>query len=352
MVHFNKRYHPPGTQPGTLVATGGRASVTLMDYDGDTLTEEHDLDVPACTAFLERPTTTWVHVQGPTSLELLGQLGALFHLHPLALEDVQNTGQRPKVEPYDGQFFIVLNRPLALHGHPGNSQVSLFLGQGFVVSFNDGPEDPFVEVRKRLRANQGSIRRRGADYLLYALTDLVIDEGFPVLEALGARIEELEEELLEAPEADTLGRIHAIKRELLLLRRMVWPHREVVNALTREEYPLIQGGTRLYLRDCYDHSVQIVDLLESYRDMTASMVDVYLSSASYRLNEVMRVLTIIATLFIPLTFISGIYGMNFDRGSPWNMPELGWTYGYLAVWGVMIVLAGGMLYYFRRKGWL
>ncbi|RCX30640.1 magnesium/cobalt transporter CorA [Thioalbus denitrificans] len=355
MSYFTKRYHPPGTLPGTLRPAIAEAPLvfTLVDYDAADITEILDARPEDCRPFMDRDSVTWIHIQGHAAPEVLGELGEMFRLHPLALEDVHNTGQRPKAELYDNQLFMILSRPRGAGAQDVGGQVSLFLGQGYVVSFNDGPDDPFEPIRARLHANQGRIRRRGADYLLYSLVDLVIDEGFPVLETLGLRIEELEEEVLETPTRETLGRIQALKRELLLLRRMVWPHREVVNMMVREDCTLLEEGTRVYLRDCYDHSIQIMDLLESYRDMTASMLDIYLSSASFRLNDVMRVLTIIATLFIPLTFIVGVYGMNFDRNAgPWSMPELGWPYGYLLVWVLMIAIAGGMFVYFRRKGWL
>jgi len=224
-------------------------------------------------------------------------------------------------------------------------QVSLFFGNNYVISFYNGEKDPFDPVRNRLRSG-GRLRSRGADYLLYTLLDVVIDQGFPVLEALGEWIEDLEDELLGAPSKQTLAQIHELKRDMLLLRRTLWPQREVINQLLREDQSLIEEATRPYLRDCYDHTIQIMDLFETYRDMAAGMMDVYLSSTSYRLNEVMRVLTVIATIFIPPTFLVGVYGMNFA-----DMPELHWRYGYLGSWLVIIAMIGGMLLYFKRKKW-
>jgi magnesium transporter len=234
-----------------------------------------------------------------------------------------------------------------------SEQVSLFLGPNYVLSFFRGADDPFAPVRQRLCNQLGRFGARKADYLFYVLIDLVVDQGFPILEALGERVEDIETELLEAPARTTLHAIHILKRDLLLLRRALWPEREVLNILIRDEHPLVSRDTRLYLRDCYDHTVEVMDILETYRDMTASMLEVYLSSLSHHLNEIMRVLTVIATLFIPLTFITGLYGMNFDRGaSPWNMPELGWHYGYPLILLVIIAAAVGMLWYFRSRKWI
>lgn len=359
MVFFRKRYHPPGTAPGTLIEHRDikryPLHISVIDYTRTTIEEKPGVEVEDCRSYLSRPTITWIHVQGYPGTEVLQALARIFDLHPLALEDVANVGQRPKLEPYEDHFFLALSLPVLGDGlHTDTEQVSLFMGEGYVVSFHPGPFDPFEPVRKRLRKPGSRIRRSGPDYLLYALLDTVIDGGFPMLESIGERIEDLEIELLDHPDQTTLGRIHAIKRELLLLRRMLWPHREVVNLLMRDEGPLIQTETRLYLRDCYDHSVEVMELLETYREMTAGMLDVYLSSTSHRLNEIMQVLTIIATIFIPLTFIVGVYGMNFGRDeprSPWAMPELDWYYGYPLIWLVMLVLAIGMMGYFKYRRW-
>lgn len=356
MSYFTKRYHPPGTPPGTLTdeAVEEKVRIHLIDY---TPTEfvELELDSPGdCRPYLERDNITWVHVQGVVWGDTVRELGMMFGLHPLALEDVINTGQRPKADSYDEQLFVVVNLPMVSdRGDVETEQVSLFLGHNFLISFHRGESDAFAPVMQRLRKHSGKIREYKADYLLYALLDIIIDRGFPVLEYFGEFIEDLEEELLENPDQKTLATIHRVKRELLMLRRMLWPQREVINTLVREEQPQIAATTRPYLRDCYDHIIQILELIEAYREMTASMLDVYLSSISNRLNEVMKVLTVIATIFIPLTFLVGVYGMNFGihSNSPWAMPELDWYYGYPLLWLFMIAIAAGMIAYFKHKKW-
>jgi len=263
-----------------------------------------------------------------------------------------NTGQRPKTERFDDQLFVVASLPVAVGDAISTEQISLFLAEGLVVSFHEGTSDAFEPVRRRLHEGIGWLRGRKADALLYALLDLVVDHGFPVLERLGEQIEDLESDVLRAAGGRSLNALHHVKRSLLTLRRMLWPQREVLNSLLVESGGLIAESTKLYLRDCYDHTIQIMDLIETYRDMTASMLDVYLSSVSNRLNETIRVLTVIATIFIPPTFFASVYGMNFDRNAgPWNMPELGWAYGYPALWAVMLISVLGMLFYFKRRKW-
>ncbi len=358
MEYFRKRYHPPGTPPGTLAEALPQAwplRIKLVDFTESEFFEQELARAEESVPFLQAETVTWIHVQGHAEAETLRQLGTTFGLHPLALEDVSNSGQRPKSDAYDGQLFVIMGLPVLEESSVRVEQVSLFVGGNYVISFHDGQHDPFEPVRKRLRLRSGKIRARGTDYLLYALMDVVIDQGFPLLEGFGLEVEELEEEVMARPTQATLGRIHVLKREMLLFRRMMWPHREVINTLLRDQDGLIGEDTRVYLRDVYDHTVQVIDLLETYRDMAAGMMDVYLSSVSNRLNEVMRVLTVISTIFIPLTFITGIYGMNFgSRGhpSPWAMPELDWAYGYPAVLLLMLAVVAFMLRLFRRRGWL
>ncbi len=359
MGYFTKRYHPPGTSPGTLQGSGEAGlfplKLYLTDYTNTEFTE-HDLATPEeCRGYLDRDSITWIHVQGDAEAQTLRELGALFGLHPLALEDVINSGQRPKADDYAEQLFVVLAHPVTAAESPdvNIAQLSLFVGKRFVVSFHPGKDDPFGPVRRRLREHTGRIRERGADYLLYALIDLVVDEGFPVLEMLGEAIEDLEEEMLDRPGPDALHRLHNLRRTMLVVRRMLWPQREVLNSLVRDPSGIIGDENHVYYRDCYDHTIQIMDLVETYRDMITGLLDVYLSSVSYRLNEIMRILTIIATIFIPLTFIVGVYGMNFvNPDSPWAMPELRWYFGYPLVWLLMLAVFGGMLVYFRRKRWL
>jgi magnesium transporter len=353
---FAKHYHPPGTEPGTLRSATAAApfSIKLVDFSHGEYEEKTLARVADCRPFLDRATTTWIHVQGSVPPAILHELGDLLDLHLLALEDVLNKGQRAKAEEYEAQVFVVMQLPVLNQGdRVVAEQVSLFAGAGFLVSFCDAEADPFDLVRDRLRRQVGTIRRRKSDYLLYALVDSIVDEAFPLLETYGERIEALEDELLARPDQDTLTRIHHVRRDLLLLRRTLWPQREVLAHLYRGECACIEPETRLFLRDCYDHTVQILDFVESYRDMTSSMLEVYLSSVSNRLNESMRVLTVIATIFIPLTFIAGVYGMNFgaNNASWWAMPELRWAYGYPAVWVVMILIAAGLLYAFKRRNW-
>lgn len=359
MAYFTKDYHPPGTSPGTLVArepgTATPLSFHLIDYSDGHFAELQLDNVADCKSYLTHEATTWIHVQGRIQPQQLRELGESFGLHPLALEDVLNSGQRPKIDEYEQQLFITLAVPQDGAGEIEFEQLSLFLGSSYLISFYPGNSEVLEPIRKRLRSQGDRLHTQKADYLLYSVLDLVVDIGFPLLEEFGNLIETLEDQLLDAPGKNTLNQIHAIRRELLQLRRMIWPQREVINRLLHDDHPLIQPSTHIYLRDCYDHNIQIMDLLENYRDMASSMLDVYLSSVSNRLNDTMRVLTLIATVFMPLTFVAGVYGMNFGNNSansPWAMPELNWYYGYPMAWGIMIAIAIVMLIFFKRKGWL
>jgi magnesium transporter len=357
VAFFTKRYHPMGTPPGTLVETPVEETtpprLRLIDYSSDAITVIEDTDVAHCRSFLDQHSVTWVHVQGTPPVQTMRELGEHFDLHALALEDVLNTGQRPKLETFDDQLFIVMSLPLLTDDMVEVHQVSLFLGENFLISICAGDFTPFQSIVTRLQDRGSRLRTQNADFLLYSLLDIVIDQGFPVLEDFGLQLEALEESILSSIGHDTPEKIHILKRELILLRRMLWPQREVLNQLLRDDHVLITPNTLIYLRDCYDHTVQVMELLETYRDMTASMLDIYLSSISHRTNEVMRLLTLIATIFIPLTFIVGVYGMNFDPAAgPLSMPELSWRYGYVGVWGLMIALAAGMLWQFRKRKWL
>jgi len=356
-MNLGKRYHPPGTAPGTLRApdnpAAGPLRVTVIDYGPDHLDEKEIKTVEELEPYKDTPTVTWINVEGLHDISFIEGLGTLFGFHPLALEDVLNSGQRPKLEDYGDYHFLVLKSLLLKDEELQVEQISFFLSGNYVVTLQEVPGDSFEKVRERIRQNKGGqIRKLGPDYLLYALIDALIDEFFPVLERYGERIEELEDQVVLKPEPATLSQIHRIKRDLLDLRRTAWPEREVISSLQREEAHLIRPETRVFLRDCYDHMVQVIDMIETYRDLAGGMLDVYLSSTSNRLNEVMKVLTIISTIFIPLNFIAGVYGMNFDRqASPLNMPELGWYYGYPAVLTVMAVTGGLLALYFKRKGW-
>jgi magnesium transporter len=346
----------PGSSPGTLQAPAGHTAqptaVTVIAY-GPELCEERSIASPDELApYRDRPGVTWVNVTGLADLEQIERIGALFGLHPLALEDVVNVGQRPKTEDYDDHRYVVMK---LLHAGAGVEveQVSLFFGRRFVITFQEHSGDAFDGVRDRIRKGRPRIRGAGGDYLAYALIDALVDQYFPLLEDFGERLEELEEELVENPTPKTLHQIYRARRQLLLLRRAAWPQREVISGLERDESGLVGRETKVFLRDCYDHTVQALDIIETYRELAAGMLDVYLSSISNRMNEVMKVLTIMATIFIPLTFIAGIYGMNFDpQASGWNMPELEWAFGYPAALAMMAAVGLGLVFFFRRKGWL
>lgn len=357
MAYFSKHYHSPGTAPGTLVSTSPSTrpvSIHLIDYTEESVEEERLASPQECQAYLERDTKTWIQVNGPVNVDTLRTLGDMFNLHDLALEDVLNSGQRPKLELYDDQLFIIAAMPVFQGNALEIVQISLFVGKNYLICLCPLEEDPFEPIRKRmLNPSNKRFASREIDYLLYALLDLITDSAFPVLETFGDKLEGMELELLEQPRKQTLSDIHRLKRELLLLRRVLWPQRELLTTLMRVEDPLINPDTLIYYRDCHDHSVQIIELLESFRDMATGMLDIYLSSISQRTNETMRVLTIIATIFIPLTFIVGVYGMNFQNpDSPWAMPELSWYYGYPMVWGLMIAITAGLVWFFKRRGWL
>lgn len=353
---FDKSYHPPGTSPGTLRAPEheviGEVHLRLAHYTPDAVQLREHVSIEDCIRFKEARGVTWLNITGTPDFALLREIGEAFGLHNLALEDVLNVGQRPKLETYDSHLFTILRCPRMDQETLVNEQISLFLGADFVISICSGNQHPFRPVYDRLRKVGSTIRNRGADYLAYALIDTVVDQAFPVLEELGELLEAVESEVVEQPQRDTLARIHWLRRELLLLRRALWPQREVVNNLLRNEHQQMEERTLIYLRDCYDHCVQVLEMVESYREMVTGMLDVYLSNVSNRLNQTMRVLTVIATIFIPLTFIVGVYGMNFDRqAGPWAMPELGWSWGYPITWAVMIGIAIAMLVAFKRKGW-
>ena len=358
MTNFEKIYHPPRTAPGTLVSHHGaiheELNIHLIDYRTEGFVETDLSMAQECLPYLENESVTWIHLQGPIHADSMTEIGNIFDLHPLSLEDVMNKGQRPKVDDYEDLMFIIMSTPIESSGAIEIKQLSIFMSNNYIITFHDGDKDPFEPLRKRLRKNNSRIRSLDADYLLYSILDLVIDLGYPVLESIDEKIESIDNELLSSSaKQSTLVEIHYLRRQLLLLRRNLWPQREVINNLLRNESPLIKESTSIYLRDCYDHTIQIMDLIENYRDMSAGLIDIYLSSTSHRLNEIMRVLTMIATIFIPLSFVVGLYGMNFSNpDSPWSMPELNWYYGYPIVWGVMIALVVSMIVYFKRKEWL
>ncbi len=348
------RRTPPGSSPGTLVADPAATAprVRLFGYGPEALEEREVDDLTSLDALVDKWPVVWINVDGLADIELIQRIGELFGLHRLALEDVVNVHQRPKAEEYEDHIFIV-TRMLVATAEAATEQVSMFLGERYLLTFQERPGDCFDLVRDRIRLHRGRIREAGADYLAYALLDAVIDSYFPALEAHGERLEALEDAVVRSPAHIEVAHIHDMKRSLLALRRAIWPQREMINALTRETTLHVTDATRVYLRDCYDHTIQLIDLVETYREIASGLVDVFLSSLSTRMNEIMKVLTIIATIFIPLSFVASLYGMNFDRtSSPWNMPELGWQLGYPYALVLMVAMAGGLLAYFVRKGWI
>ena len=350
---LKKRSVKAGMPPGSLVHIGETpaqaVSIELIGYDPETFEEQRFATVDDCLPHLERPGITWVNVEGVHDVEIIRHLGERFALHPLVLEDIVNTGQRPKIEDYDDYLFIVLRmlRPTEAGGFT-SEQLSMILGPSYLFTFQEGLQgDVFDMVRVRLRNNKGKGRGMGADYLAYALLDAIVDSYFSVLEDLGERIVNLEEEMTLTPATSTLHEINNIKKEIIFLRKAVWPLREAVSFLERGDSDLLSPATRHYFRDVYDHTVQDIDTVETYRDLLSGMLDLYLSSISNRINVIMKFMTVIGTIFMPLTFLVGVYGMNFK-----HMPELEWHYGYFILWGLMIGLSIAMIIYFRRKRWL
>ncbi|MBW4446369.1 MAG: magnesium/cobalt transporter CorA [Spirirestis rafaelensis WJT71-NPBG6] len=345
-------FHRPGDMPGTLIvdADAPPPIIFLIDYNQTKVTRKQLNTPEECTPYLDRESVSWVDVQGLGSADILHRLGKVFDLHPLVLEDVVNVPERPKIEDYDDQLVIISRMVVPKERVCGfySEQVSLVLGKHYLLTVQEEPEHDCLEgVRSRIQKGKGLIRSSGADYLAYALLDAIIDGFFPVLELYGDRIEELEEEVIIKPTPKTLQKIYKIKRELLQLRRAIWPQRDAINSLIREGNDLISEEVRIYLRDCYDHAVQVMDMVETYRELASGLMDVYLSAVSNRMNEVMKLLTVVSAIFIPLTFIAGVYGMNFEY-----MPELKWHWGYWVCWAVMIAIALGLIFFFWRKGWL
>jgi magnesium transporter len=350
LVH--KRRRTLGLPPGSLVFTGedrvDTARITAVDFDADNLTE-HTLETAEETfPFRDIPGISWINVDGVHDVEVIRKIGEHYGVHPLVLEDIVHTEQRPKVEEYEDHLYVVV-RMLYYDEKERllkSEQVSLIVGKQYVLSFQETPGDVFEPVRERLRVGKGRLRKRGADYLTYALLDVIIDHYFLVLEIISVQIEDLEAEVLDDPQHETQQGLSALRRELILLRKAVWPVRELISNLERLDSRLIRSETKPFLRDAYDHTVQVIDIVESLRDMIGVLRDSYQAILGNRMNEIMKVLTIIATIFIPLTFIAGIYGMNFD-----NMPELHARYGYPIALLVMLVIGLGLGLFFKRKDW-
>jgi magnesium transporter len=345
----------PGAVPGTIAVNpeSPPSVVRLIAYSRDAYIDEALTDLSTLPERLRAWPVVWLNIDGLGDGAVLTRLAEVFHIHPLAMEDVVNVRQRAKVETYDHQHFIVTHMPFFRSGHLCTEQLSLFLGRNFVVTFQEHPGwDCLDPVRDRIRRGQPHLRSTGADFLAYSLLDAVTDQYFPILEEFGERLEDLEDRIILRATSDEVAEIHAAKRELLDLRRQLWPLREVFNTLVRDPLEGVTDETRVYLRDCYDHAVRIIDFVETHREVCSDLMDLYLSSVSFRLNEVMKVLTIISVVFIPLTFVCSIYGMNFNTEHKWNMPELNWEYGYAMFWLVIIVVTVAQLLFFWRKGWM
>lgn len=354
MSHFGKyRRKPVGASPGTVMYVGEDRSdpivITHIKYDSQGVTGPTPVASSEVKPASGESGISWYTIDGVHDTEVLRVIGENFQLHPLVVEDIANTGQRPKIEDFDNYIFIAM-KMITFDSQAKElvaEHVSIILGQGFVLAFLEDEGDVFEPIRARIKAGKGKIRKLGADYLAYALMDAVIDNYFEVLEQIGEEIEEVEDEVVHTPSTKTLHTVHRLKRELIFLRRAVWPMRETANSLLRDESDLVSNETRLYLRDLYDHTVHVMDTVETLRDIVAGMLDVYLSSVSNKLNEVMKVLTVMSSVFIPLTFLAGVYGMNFQY-----MPELHWRYGYPVLMGSMAVVAVGLLVAFRKRGWI
>jgi len=341
-----------GLPPGTVVYSGDEQTagvrITLLEYNEKEFLEKEFTDFDECLLHVKADMVKWINVDGIHNTELIQKIGEKFGIHSLTLEDIANHEQRPKFEDYE-TYLVSIMKMLSYNSEVNSEQLSIILlDNNTVLSFQetDGG-DAFDIIRTRIRQGKGRVRKMGADYLAYCLIDAVVDLYFIILEKIGDRIEELEEELVNNPNKHTMKFLHAMKREMIFLRKAVWPMRELINNFERCESKLIKKATRLFLRDLYDHTIRVIDTVETFRDLLSGMMDIYLSSVSNRMNEVMKVLTIITTIFIPLSFIAGVYGMNFD-----HMPELHWQYGYFILWAVMISIAVGMVFYFKKRKWL
>ena len=357
MDSLTKRHTPPGTAPGTLAGRHddeeGKLHFTLVEYDETKCEVSFEVPIDECRSHLSTPERTWIDVAGRASAGMLKMLGEKFNLHPLALEDVFHGNQRSKLDIFDDQAFLVMNDPGWVDGRLRSRQVSIFFGANHVISFHDHEEDIFAPIRERLQQAGARLRTRRIDYLVYALVDLVIDRKFPLLQQFSDSVEKLEDETLDGATPQTLRQIHDLRRSLYTFHSVQWAEREMVHSMMRTEVPLLSAETRTYLRDCVDHSIAVLNLIESYREMCNSLMELYMMGTSNRLNEVMKLLAIITTIFMPLGFIAAVYGMNFNTEAPGglNMPELNWSFGYPMVLGGMALVVIGMVLWFRRKGW-
>ena len=352
-LFLKKSSRKAGLPPGSVVFVGEKKveeiRITIIDYDENQYEEREVKNIEDCFPFKGTPSVSWINIDGVHQVEVIEKLGSHFVLHPLLQEDVVNTHQRPKFDEFDDHLFIVLR--MFFFNEEENElegeQISLIVGSNFVISFQEKQGDVFEQVRERLRNGKGRIRKKGSDYLAYALIDAIVDSYYNILEQLGENIESLQEELVADPQQEDLQIIQHLKRDMLFFRKSVWPLREVIGGLAKSESTLIKGDVLVYVRDVYDHVIQAIDTIETFRDMLSAMQEIYLSSVGNRMNQVMKVLTIIATIFIPMTFLAGIYGMNFKY-----MPELDWRYAYLVFWLVVVTVFIIMIAYFKKRKWL
>ncbi len=348
-----------GLPPGSLIHIGTKTSspiqIHVIDYTKDHFEEKSVQNITECFPFRDTESITWITIDGIHDAGLIDSIGKHFGVHPIVLEDIMNTSQRPKMEIFDTYIYLVFKM---LYRNESNhdiqaEQVSIILGKNFVISFQEDPGDIFDPIRQRIRTGKGRIRTMGADYLAYSLFDAVVDNYFIILEDIGEAIELVEDQILGNSEPETVRAIQTLKSDMIFLRKSIWPLREVVNCLMRGDSKLISKATGIYLRDVYDHTFQVIDTIETYRDMISGLFDIYMSSVSNKLNEVMKILTIFTTIFIPLTFVAGVYGMNFNSdASPLNMPELRWYFGYPMILTIMLLITLVMIWYFKRKKWI
>ncbi len=348
-----------GLKPGAVVFVGEQkveeTKIRIIDYNETELNEYEVSSIEECFPFKDKPSVTWINIDGLHDVSVIEKIGSHFGMHSLILEDIANTGQRPKIEAGEESIFLSM-KMLSLddsHSNILSEQFSFIFGENFVISFQERIGDVFEPVRDRLRKTKPRVRFMTSDYLAYTLIDAIVDHYFVVLEGVASKIESMEDALIENPQTDDLQTIHDLKRQLIFMRKATWPLREVVGGLERAESKLIKDSSKAYLRDLYEHTIQVIDTVETFRDMVSGLLDIYLSSISNKMNEVMKVLTIIATIFIPLGFLAGVYGMNFDTtASPFNLPELGLPFGYLMFWGMALLIGGGLFVFFKRKNWL
>lgn len=349
---FSKKRRPVGLPPGSLLYTGtpeSKIELSIMEYTEDKLIEKNNVSLDECLAYIHTPAMTWIQVQGVTDPSVIASIGKFFHFHPLALEDIMITGQRSKLDVYNDQvfMFVRLLQYEEINHTLKDEQISIVFGPNFLVSFTESKEDIFKPVKERLQQGSQRIRANGSDFLAYTLLDTIVDYYFVVLEKVDMNLDALEEELIHLPKPETLNNIQHAKHDMVILRKAVWPMRDVVNRFQRLEQKLISPITQTYLHDVYDHIVQTIDIIEGFRDVVSGMVDIYLSNINIRTNDIMKVLTIVSTIFVPLTFISSLYGMNFEF-----MPELHLKWAYPAVLILMFSVAVAMLIFFRNKKWI